>query len=113
MDEKTYKELQERIAFLEGELSSQSTVAQARKTLERRNTKSATPAEIAAAIDSLKSLIVSGVESAGYGDKRTDFRSLTDLRQILAGLEEELDEANGVGSRVRQIRMTTSADKAL
>ncbi|MCA1452849.1 hypothetical protein I6F35_06390 [Bradyrhizobium sp. BRP22] len=72
-----------------------------------------TPEEIIAQIAALKSVIISGVNSAGYGDKRTEFRSLTELRQILNDLEEELAELQGQGGRVRQIRMTTQADKGL
>jgi hypothetical protein len=53
------------------------------------------------------------VEGAGYGDKRTDFRTLSELRQILADLTEELEAALGIGGRIRQIRMTTQADKGL
>jgi len=64
-------------------------------------------------IRGIKSVIRSGVNAAGYGDKRTDFRSLSELRQILADLEEELEELTGTGGRVRQIRMTTQADKGL
>jgi hypothetical protein len=69
--------------------------------------------QIIAQITALKSVIRSGVESAGYGDKRTEFRSLAELRQILADLEEELEEVMGTGGRMRQIRMTTKADKGL
>jgi 3-methyladenine DNA glycosylase/8-oxoguanine DNA glycosylase len=72
-----------------------------------------TPDQIQSQIDTLKAQIISGVSSAGYGDKRTEFRSLTDLRQILAALEEDLAEALGAGGRIRQIRMTTQADKGL
>jgi len=72
-----------------------------------------TPSQIQAQIDALKLVIISGVNSAGYGDKRTDFRSLTELRQILNDLEEELAGVLGQGGRVRQIRMTTQADKGL
>ena len=75
--------------------------------------RKSTPEEILAKIAALKTLMVSGVNSAGYGDKRTEFRSLTELRQILSDLEEELAEALGQGGRVRQIRMTTQADKGL
>lgn len=64
-------------------------------------------------IAAIKQVIVSGVESAAYGDKRTEFRSLEELREILAALEEELEEALGVGGRIRQIRMTTQSDKGL
>lgn len=71
------------------------------------------PARIQDQIDSITTVIASGVNSAGYGDKRTDFRSLSELRQILNGLEEALADALGRGGRIRQIRMTTSADKAL
>lgn len=72
-----------------------------------------TPAQIQSQIDALKTVIISGVNSAGYGDKRTEFRSLTELRQILNDLEEELAAALGQGGRMRQIRMTTQADKGL
>lgn len=78
----------------------------------RRLTKQ-TPDQIQGAIDAITTVITSGVNSAGYGDKRTEFRSLTELRQILADLEEDLADALGTGGRIRQIRMTTSSDKAL
>jgi hypothetical protein len=73
----------------------------------------ATPDQILQQISGLRTLISSGVNSAGYGDKRTEFRSLAELRQILNDLEEDLAEALGTGARVRQIRMTTQADKGL
>ena len=72
-----------------------------------------TESEIIGAIDGIKAVIVSGVESAAYGDKRSEFRSLSELRQILADLEEELEEASGRGGRIRQIRMTNQWDKGL
>ena len=61
-------------------------------------------------IDALRAVIVSGVEGAGYGDKRTDFRSLAELREILNTMEQELE---GGGSRMKQIRMTSPSDKGL
>ena len=70
-------------------------------------------AEITNRITSIRTVISSGVESAGYGDKRTEFRSLEELREILNGLEEELADLLGLGGRVRQIRMTTQWDKGL
>ena len=79
----------------------------------RRNVKAQTPDQIQGAIDAITTVINSGVNSAGYGDKRTEFRSLTELRQILDGLEEDLAALLGLGGRVRQIRMTTQADKGL
>ena len=60
-------------------------------------------------IDNLTVLIASGVNSAGYGDKRTEFRSLSDLRQILNDMQTQV---NG-GTRMRQIRITSPADKGL
>jgi hypothetical protein len=75
--------------------------------------KSTDPTVIQSQIDGLVTVITSGVNSAGYGDKRTEFRSLTELRQILDGLREDLAEALGMGGRIRQIRMTTQADKGL
>jgi hypothetical protein len=72
-----------------------------------------TPEEVAGQIAALKVVISSGVNSAAYGDKRTEFRSLNEMRQILNDLEEELAGLLGMGGRVRQIRMTTQADKGL
>src|SRR4029077_18419381 len=54
-----------------------------------------TPEQIVSQITALKAIIVSGVNSAGYGDKRTEFRSLAEMRQILNDLEEALAEALG------------------
>lgn len=95
------------------ELSSAQQLALARALDPRRREAKATPEEIVSQITALKTLIVSGVNSAGYGDKRTEFRSLAELRQILSGLEEDLADALGLGGRIRQIRMTTQADKGL
>lgn len=64
-------------------------------------------------ITSIRTVITSGVESAGYGDKRTEFRSLEELREILNGLEEALAELLGLGGRPKQYRMTTQWDKGL
>ena len=67
--------------------------------------------EITNQITGIRTVISSGVESAGYGDKRTEFRSLEELREILNGLEEELADLLGLGGRIRQIRMTNQWDK--
>jgi len=68
---------------------------------------------ILAKIVEIKTLMASGVEGAGYGDKRTDFRSYAELREILNGLEDELAELEGGFGRPRQLRMTTQWDKGL
>jgi hypothetical protein len=91
----------------------QAALVRGRQILAKRAARTATPEEIADAIRGLKVVITSGVESAGYGDKRTEFRSLAELRQILSDLEEELDETLGRGGRIRQIRMTNQWDKGL
>jgi hypothetical protein len=62
-----------------------------------------------AQIDALTNVIASGVNSAGYGDKRTDFRSLAELRQILDDMQTQVTGA----TRIRQIRMTSPSDKGL
>jgi hypothetical protein len=59
--------------------------------------------------DALKLMLTTGVASAGYGDKRTEFRSIEELRWLLNDMEQEL----GIGTRkVRQIRMVSPPDKA-
>ena len=73
----------------------------------------AAPEDLVGQISQIKTVITSGVNSAGYGDKRTEFRSLSELNEILNGLEEELAGLLGIGGRIRQIRMTTQADKGL
>ena len=62
-----------------------------------------------AQIDQLINVIASGVNSSGYGDKRVDFRSLAELRQILDDMQTEV----GGTTRIRQIRMTSPSDKGL
>lgn len=72
-----------------------------------------TPQQILGRIEAIKTVIASGVNAAGYGDKRTDFRSLNELRQILNGLEDELGESLGYAGRSRQIRMVSPWHKGL
>jgi hypothetical protein len=102
VNQKTYQQLQ-------GQPPAQIAVS---RDLVMRG-KSADPTVIQGQIDAITTVITSGVNSAGYGDKRTEFRSLTELRQILDGLKEDLADALGTGGRIRQIRMTTQADKGL
>lgn len=90
-----------------------SKVAVNRTLLQKSIGSGSSADELIAKIASIRSLIVSGVDSAGYGDKRTEFRSLTDLRLILNALEGELALLTTGRGRVRQIRMTTQADKGL
>jgi phage terminase Nu1 subunit (DNA packaging protein) len=104
--EPTREELLAQVASIQHALSRVPA-----RTLRRYGKASADT--IQSQIDQIQTVISSGVNSAGYGDKRTEFRSLTELRQILNGLEEDLAAALGMGGRVRQIRMTTQADKGL
>jgi hypothetical protein len=128
MSEPTRDELLAQVAALQLKLSQQpSTKSQIAPTAQQLatvrglvgawprhgRTSEVPPDQILAEILALRTVIASGVNSAGYGDKRTEFRSLIELRQILKDLEENLAEALGTGSRVRQIRMTTAADKGL
>jgi hypothetical protein len=85
----------------------------ARRRLGRSLQDPGEVATLVAQIAGVTSIIASGVEGAGYGDKRTDFRSYAELRQILNDLEDELASALGYGWRPRQVRMTTQADKGL
>jgi hypothetical protein len=72
-----------------------------------------TAEQILANIISIRQVIASGTESAAYGDKRVEYRSLEELREILNGLEEALADLLGYGGRMRQIRMTNQWDKGL
>ena len=69
--------------------------------------------EIQNQIVSIKQVMISGTESAAYGDKRVEYRSLEELREILNALEEQLEDLLGLGGRMRQIRMTSNYDKGL
>jgi hypothetical protein len=109
--EPTREELLAQIKALK--LAADQKVAVPVDMLRRSIGKSTTPDQIQSQIDAITTVISSGVNSAGYGDKRTEFRSLNELRQILNGLEDDLAELLGGGGRVRQIRMTTQADKGL
>lgn len=62
-----------------------------------------------AQIDALKLAIRNGISEGSYGDKRVSWRSLAELRQILAGAEAEF---NGT-VRTRQLRVTINADRGL
>jgi hypothetical protein len=76
----------------------------------------ASPADVAdlvGRITQIKQVISSGVDAAAYGDKRTDFRSLNDLREILSDLEDELADLLGMNGRTRQYRMYSPSDKGL
>ena len=100
--------------YQEPNKTSQSTRVQVPTSwLARAGTLPVDPIVIQGQIDQITTVITSGVNSAGYGDKRTEFRSLSELRQILDGLKDDLAGALGYGGRVRQIRMTTQADKGL
>ncbi|WP_375791188.1 phage head-tail joining protein [Bradyrhizobium sp. vgs-9] len=53
--------------------------------------------------------IASGAERVSYSDKSVEYRSLTELREILAGIDAEL---TGVKAR-RTFRMVSPWDKGL
>ena len=63
----------------------------------------------AAQVLALEKAIASGTTDVSYGDRRVTYRSLAEMRQILA--EMKLDV--GGFSRIRQLRVRTAADKGL
>jgi hypothetical protein len=73
----------------------------------------ATIEDLIGRIIAIRTTIASGAQSAGYGDKRVEYRTLSELREILHALEEELADLLGFGGRARQVRMTTQWDKGL
>jgi hypothetical protein len=60
-------------------------------------------------IIALEKAINSGVTEVSYGDKRVTYRSLADMRQLLADMKRDFAGLN----RVRQFRVLTRADKGL
>lgn len=56
-------------------------------------------------IDELKEIIATGVQREEYGDRRTDFRTLADLRRI------QLDEEVAIGTRNRPPYRKTMAKR--
>lgn len=52
-------------------------------------------AALEAQLEALKAARRSGVSSAGYGDKRTEFRSDEELQAAIASLEAEIAGAEG------------------
>jgi len=63
----------------------------------------------AAQLAALKAQLAAGITSAAYGDKRTEFRSLAELRELIAIIERDLAGTE----RVRQFRVTTASDRGL
>lgn len=58
----------------------------------------------------LLTAIASGAERVSYSDKSVEYRSLAELREILAGVEDDLV---GGAARVRTFRMVSPWDKGL
>ena len=63
----------------------------------------------AAQVIALKKAIASGATSVSYGDKRVDYRSLEEMREVLAMMEADI----GGFTRIKQVRFYTPGDKAL
>lgn len=58
-------------------------------------------------IDKLKAAIALGGLRVRYADREVTYRSLAEMRQTLAMMQEELDEAAGK-VRTRAVRFSTS-----
>lgn len=54
--------------------------------------------------DALKKAIASGRQEVSYGDRRVKYRSLNEMKEILADMEKEL----GIRSAQSRVYMTTS-----
>lgn len=58
-------------------------------------------------LEALKNARRSGVQSAGYGDKRTEFRSDEEMQAAIAALEGEIAAAEGtLNPRIAVVRST-------
>lgn len=68
-----------------------------------------TPTYTAAQILALSKAIASGATSVAYGDKRVDYRSLEEMRQVLAMMKADV----GGFTRIKQVRFYSPGDKAL
>ena len=60
-------------------------------------------------IIALENAIASGATTVAYGDKRVEYRSLAEMRQILQTLKLEFANL----PRIRQVRVVTAGDKGL
>lgn len=63
----------------------------------------------ASQITALRNAIASGAQTVSYSDKRVEYRSLDEMRQILADMEADLAGL----TRTRQFRVVSPADKGL
>lgn len=56
-------------------------------------------------IDALKAAIASGRLRVTMGDRDVQFRSLAEMKEILAMMQEEVDATAGTNTRYRTIRV--------
>lgn len=60
-------------------------------------------------IDALKKAIGTGALRVQFADREVTYRSLKEMREVLAMMRDEVDEASGTKVRpVRQLRFMTS-----
>lgn len=57
-------------------------------------------------LEALKNARRSGVQSAGYGDKRTEYRSDEEMQAAIAAIEGEIAAAQGTQPRIAVVRST-------
>lgn len=69
-----------------------------------------TAGQIQARIDSIQTAIASGVLIARHGDTSTQFRDLDDMNSILAQLQAQLADAQGV-TRKRRVSYVKQSTK--
>lgn len=62
-----------------------------------------------AQLDALRAALAQGVTNVSYGDKRVDYRSLDEMRQLISIMERDI----AGNPRRRRFRVRTSEDKGL
>lgn len=59
----------------------------------------ATLQQLQARLDSLNAILANGIKATGTGDKRAEFRDLSEVREAIAVLQGQIDGLQGTPTR--------------
>jgi hypothetical protein len=69
----------------------------------------ATLQQLQARLDQLNEVLASGIKSSGTGDKRAEFRDLSDIRQAITAVQGQINALQGT-STSRVVRFVADKD---